>query len=203
MDYKNINDYEQLYLICENDEEAKNIIFKKYQPIIISIAKKYFQNYNTKKIFLDDLIEEGYIGLSNAIKAFNENEDTLFYTFCSICIERQIRSYCRNNTSLKHNILNDAFSIEYYNEMNENGLEFQIESRDLLTNPNLYINEKSLYERLINFKHNLPENQSFVFELRYNGFKYKEIAKLLDLSIHSVDNYIHIVKKKLFTYFSV
>ena len=40
MDYKNINDYEQLYLIRENDDEAKDTVFHKYKPIIISIASK-------------------------------------------------------------------------------------------------------------------------------------------------------------------
>ena len=46
MHYKELNDYELLDLIYENNEEARELLLKKYQPIIIDIAKKY---YNTNK----------------------------------------------------------------------------------------------------------------------------------------------------------
>ena len=42
MQYKDINDYEVLYLIGENQLEEKDIIFKKYKPILISISQKYY-----------------------------------------------------------------------------------------------------------------------------------------------------------------
>ena len=41
MDYRDINDYEQLYLVAENDDEAEEVIFRKYKPIIYAIADKY------------------------------------------------------------------------------------------------------------------------------------------------------------------
>ena len=94
--YKNINDYEQLYLIRENDEEAKEIIFRKYKPIIISIANKYYDNLKDK-CELQDLIQEGYIGLSRAIDSYSENCNALFYTFACICISRQILSFFKKN----------------------------------------------------------------------------------------------------------
>ena len=37
--YKDINDYEQLYLVSENDDIAKERLFNKYKPIIISIIQ--------------------------------------------------------------------------------------------------------------------------------------------------------------------
>lgn len=200
MNYKEINDYEQLYLISENDD-AKNIIFTKYKPIVISIANKYNSFFEVKGVDMDDLIQEGYIGLSNAINAFNEKENALFYTFCILCIERQIRSYCKKYTSNKNEILNNAYSIDMENEDNNKFIEI-VDDIYSIRNPDIHLNESLFYKKLIEFKNNLSLNQSLVFELRYNGFKYKEIATLLDISVHSVDNYIHICKSKFTKFFA-
>ena len=35
MKYSDMNDYELLSYISENDEQARNIIFEKYKPLII------------------------------------------------------------------------------------------------------------------------------------------------------------------------
>lgn len=196
MDYKNINDYEQLYLISENNDTARELIFEKYKPIIISIANKYYKTLSKKRIDMDDLIQEGYIGLSNAINSFQEQVNVCFYTFCVVCIERQIRCYCRKYTAGKNEIINTSYSFDAQND--ENDL-FNIDIKDdelSIRNPEIYISNTLVYEKLINFKNDLPLKQSLVFELRYNGFKYKEIAKLLDISINSVDSYIHIFKEK-------
>ena len=40
MDYRDYNDSELLSYIAENNEEANDIIFKKYEPLIVSIAIK-------------------------------------------------------------------------------------------------------------------------------------------------------------------
>ena len=44
MEYKDLNDSEMLYLIRENEEEAYNYVYKKYEPLInkfaINIMKK-------------------------------------------------------------------------------------------------------------------------------------------------------------------
>lgn len=202
MDYKNINDYEILYLIGENNEESINMIFDKYKPIVISIAKKYYEKMSYHCGELEDFIQEGYIGLDRAIKSFGEQKNVLFYTFSVVCIERQIRGFCRSFLALKNEYMNNALSIDYEVEENFRLLDsFQDDSLD--SNPDDYLNELSFLNRLIRFKNNLTLKQSLIFELRYNGFKYKEISQLLDIPISTVDNCLHICRKKLsseFTY---
>ena len=70
MDYKHVNDYEKLYLIGENDEDSINLIYEKYKPIVVSLAKKYYAKMNYHCGELDDFIQEGYIGLDRAIRSF-------------------------------------------------------------------------------------------------------------------------------------
>lgn len=196
MDYKNINDYEQLYLISENDDIAKELMFNKYRPIILSIANKHYTKLINRRIDLEDLVQEGYIGLFSAMNCFSEKANACFYTFCMICIDRQIRSYCRKYTSPKNEIINTSYSIDLHNDTKD---LINIDEKDdelSIRNPEVYFSNNLLYEKLISFKNELPIQESLVFELRCNGFKYKEIAKLLDISISRVDNCIHIFKEK-------
>lgn len=192
--YKNLNDYEQLYLVCENDEYAKEKIFNKYKPIIVSIAKKYL-TYSNNRFDLDDLIQEGYIGLNRAISSFDDKENVLFYTFSIVCIERQIKSYYRQFKTLKNYHFYNSYSLDM--EIDDMTLSDIVEDKSILNSPTLFLDNSCLEEELINFKHSLDFRTSLVFELRYNGFKYREIADLLDISIGIVDSLIHNCKERL------
>ena len=192
--YKNLNDYEQIYLVCENDEYAREKIFNKYKPIIVSIAKKYL-TYSNNRFDLDDLVQEGYIGLNRAISSFNEKENVLFYTFSVVCIERQIKSYYRQFKTLKNYHFYNSCSLDM--EIEDMTLSDIVEDKSILNSPTLFLDNSYLEEEIINFKHSLDFRTSLVFELRYNGFKYREIATLLDISIGIVDASIHNCKEKL------
>ena len=39
MDYRELNDNELIYMCCENNEEAENLIIYKYKNCIVSILK--------------------------------------------------------------------------------------------------------------------------------------------------------------------
>lgn len=197
MDYKNVNDYEQLYLISENDDEANNIIFKKYKPKIYSLAHKYYNMLIDTKIDVDDLIQEGYVGLSNAIKTFKESENTCFYTYTVVCIERQMQTYCRKFNSKKNKSLNMSYSIDGLDrDDNITSSIYLKENEYSNNNPYTYLSNSYYNELCINFKHTLPMVESLVFELRCNGFKYKEISNLLDISLSHVDSCVHRIKEK-------
>ena len=42
MDYRDLNDYELISYVYENDEDARNILLKKYEPLIASIVNRMF-----------------------------------------------------------------------------------------------------------------------------------------------------------------
>lgn len=193
MDYKNINDYEQIYLIKENDDEAKDIMFKKYRPIVFSIATKYYQKLPSLGIDLDDMVQEGYIGLSNAINSFREDNTACFYTFSVVCIERQIKAYCRRFLTNKGKFNNSLLSID--NDSLNTQVIYVKEDVSSLNNPDAYLVSLFDYIECIHFKNSLEGLDSYIFELRCNGFKYKEISKLLDISYSRVDVVVHRLKE--------
>ena len=58
------NDNELIYLLNEDSDHYRYILFEKYKPIIISIVNDYYDRFNGLYIDYDDLFQEGLIGFS-------------------------------------------------------------------------------------------------------------------------------------------
>ena len=87
-------------------------------------ANKMHRSCKYNGLEINDLIQEGFLGLSNAITHYNENKDTSFYTFAKTCIERRMISLIISTKRLKHKILNESLSLEGSDDDSSNvGLE--------------------------------------------------------------------------------
>ena len=73
--YKEENDYELLYLVSENNEDAKDIFFEKYDNLIKMKAIKYKSFVESKGFDFNDILQEGRLGLSQAIKDYQEQKN--------------------------------------------------------------------------------------------------------------------------------
>ena len=189
--YNEQNDYELLYLIREENEEAYNDIYKKYGNLIKKIANKVYKNSKYLGCSFDDVYNAGIYGLEQAIKYFDENEGILFYTFAMSFVTKEIINFVRENNRNKHNILSNCISLNQ--EIDEDGkmiLDF-IKSKEI--DPN-YIDVMSKYN---DFKYELPFKYSLVYELRINNFSNQEISQLLDIDYKMIDNYMRYIKEKL------
>lgn len=78
---------QELFLRLQNgDSKAREIIIKSNLKLVIRIAKKYtWSNYG-----FNDLINEGVIGLIEAIKEFDLSKNTKFSTYATYHIKKQI-----------------------------------------------------------------------------------------------------------------
>lgn len=197
MKYAEYNDYELLNYISEQNEDAKNIMFKKYEPLILSISKKMLNYVPNAGLELNDLVQEGMIGLSNAMETFRESKETLFFTYAKTCIKRKIIDQVISSRRLKHKILNESLSLE---ETDSEGNEFVIDYllKDNSGNPEeLIINSEQREEFLKEVNEVLTPFEIQVFDLRINGFNYKEISEILDKDSKAIDNALQRIKTKL------
>lgn len=196
MNYKDFNDQEILDYISEN-QEYEDILFKKYEPIIKNYAKKYYPYIKNSGIEMSDLIQEGMLALSNAIRQFNATKNTTFYTFACNCIERRIINVVANSKRLKHKALNESVSFELSSSDDDS---FSLENLffDESENPEFMLTFKEQEEELIEqIKQSLTDFENQVFDLKYNGFEYKEIASILDKNIKAIDNALQRIKTKI------
>lgn len=181
------NDYELVSLAQEGNEEAIDIIYKKYKPIIVKKSKNAILYASHHGIDINDIMQEGYIGLDEAIKGFSQDDKATFYTFANLCIDREIVNYLRKTTRGKNKLLNEAVAID---EGLENVIsdEMDIESSFILKdNKKKFMIE--IYEELTKF-------EKEVFDLKIKGYNFEEIANILDRDVKSIYNTFHRIKQK-------
>ena len=195
MKNKKDSDYELLYLISENNEDAKKLFYEKYKPIIEMKVKKYISYVESRGYDYNDLVQEGMIGLSRAITDYKTQKDVQFNTFANVCIERQIFSFLRNIDSGKHKVLNDSISFDTTTNTYGKSLDQILDDKNINPETSFVQNEETndLFDNILG---ELTDKESEVFKLRAQGFTYKEIASLLNISEKSVSKAIEKIKIK-------
>lgn len=181
------NDYELVCLSREGNEDAINLIYQKYKPIIVKKSEEAIIRANHHGIEISDIMQEAYIGLDEAINSFNESDNASFYTFAMLCVNRQIINYLRKITGGKDKILNDAIVIDDYLEKNmrdDFDTEFSFISREY---------EKDI---MLELKSNLTEFECEVLNFKMDGYTFEEIANTLNKDIKSIYNTFHRIKLK-------
>lgn len=87
-------------LARSGDSEALEKLFTKYKNDILRNGKNFF----IKGGDIDNLLQEGYIGLMKARKSYDETRGVSFSTFANLCIKRQIITAIKTSTSKFINI---------------------------------------------------------------------------------------------------
>lgn len=196
--YEDINDYELVSMAQEFNEDAMNMLHEKYQPLINKKSRKYFKYLHNKGIELSDLIQECMIGFEEAIHNFDgtDRENASFYTFASVCMDRQLMSEVTRLNRDKYKFLNEAVPLETLDDTGEVDLIDVIQ--DNTTNPELGLLSDYEYQDLCDqISKELTDFEDCVFKLKLQDFGYKEIADILDKDKKSVDNAIQRIKIKI------
>ncbi len=194
MDYRDYNDYELISYINENNEEANNILIKKYEPLIHSIANRMLKSCPYIGLDESDLVQEGMIGLNHAISYFNEQRDIIFYTYAKACIERKMINTIIAAKRLKHRALNESISLN----VDDEDISFDKILKDEQSNPERIVVDEVETEKLIEaIRLTLTDFELQVFELMLSYFKYGEIAEILDKDKKQVDNAMQRIKNKV------
>lgn len=190
MKYKDFNDYELLSYIKEQNEEANEIIYEKYKPLIVSIAKKLITSSSNIGIDITDLIGEGMLGLANAIDTYDDNIDIKFHPYAKKCIENYMLMLIRKGTRLKNRCLTESISYDTDDKVNM----FKDNS---ITPDNIIIDKESITEIYKLAKDILSTYEYEVFKYKLDGFNYKEIAEILNKSSKEIDNTLYRIRNKL------
>lgn len=190
------DDSELMYLISENNEEANNIIFKKYSSVIDLYAKKYLNLVDGKGMDYNDLYQEGLIALNEAINKYKEQKNIKFASFASICIERKMVSLVRMASRKKHSILNDSYSLDYKKEdASESFVNLLQSNKDSIED--ILITKESTINIINKINTSLSSLEKKVYELRLNGYSYEMIAKEMGKTPKAIERTLDRIRNKL------
>ena len=139
-DFMKYNDYELLYLVRTNVEEARDILFWKYSFLI----KSRINRLGVPRLYWDDYYQEGCLMLYRAIRIYDENSKMSFTKFFELLLKRRIFTLLRKDLK-EYQIEKVEDFDDYPNLINENNDVLLSEYSDY----NLSDMEKIAYERLI------------------------------------------------------
>lgn len=172
------------------NEDAIERIFSNYKNYIIRKSQGFYIRGGD----IEDLQQEGYIGLLKAIKYYDEIKYNDFSNFAYLCIKRQMLTAIRNSNTVKSQGLNEAVvqdetlgtflynskkSIEFYTP------EEIILGKELLSSLNKFLDIK------------LTSMEKRVGKYLVRQYNYSEIAEKLDEDPKKVDNCIQRIKRKV------
>ena len=200
MDYKDFNDYELLYLIEENNDQAQDILYQKYLPILRRLTLKYYRGLKEFGVTYDDLFQEAYLTFLQTIKLFNEKEDTLFYTYLVINVCSKLSNYARITTSQKNLFYTNMLSLDFRLSPDDNNTLADCVECYNQEDPLTLLEYNDTLQLLRKFNLELKPLQSQIFELLCGGFNNRDIASLLDICIKEVSNTIYRIRKRLKLY---
>lgn len=172
-----------LIIKAKNGEiEALNVIMTNYKKLVVKIARKYF----IIGADLNDVVQEGMIGLFNAYSNFDLSKNVKFKTFATICINRQIITAIKKAYKHAGNDLIDDLNIAelYPNE------QIISPEDDFIENENFKILRNEI-------KQKLSKQENRILNEFLLNLSYEEIANKLNISKKSVDNALSRIRNKL------
>ncbi len=189
-------DSELVNMVCENSEDARDVLYDKYVGIVDYLVYKYRNIAKAIGIDAQELRQEAMVGFSNALVSYNQNKETSLSTFISLCVERRIRNVVRNFDSQKTKILKDTYSLDEPLTGDENTLtDFLGDSK---FDPQVLMENEEERKQLISKAHDiLSPTERDVFDLLMNGFNYQDIESILKLDRKQLYNYVNRIRSKL------
>lgn len=192
--YEEYTDEELILLYRDGHKEISDYICNKYKDMVRSKANSMFILGAER----EDLIQEGMIGLFNAMRDYDAGRDAMFSTFANLCISRQIYKAIQASNRQKAMPLNNYISIYNQESEGEDTLEIAIQDSATANNPEAAVIDREAVELLEKkIDSQLSELERQVLELQLTGMGYVEIAKVLGRDEKSTDNAIQRIRSKI------
>ena len=178
------------------DDYALEVLLKQNKPLINQIARKYF----LIGAEIDDLIQEGMIGLYRAVTTFDATKENSFKSYAKVCIERAVINAIKSANSKKNLPLNQSISLSLNSSGSDDDDEDDVVAYVTWDNndPESILLSREHYKKLFEkATQNLSVFEQNVLKLYLEGLSYSEIAEKLDKNEKSIDNGLTRIKTKI------
>ena len=197
-----LTDEQLVKMAQEGSETAEEILIEKYKRLAKGKAKIYF----IVGAEAEDVVQEGMIGLYKAIRDYDVEKETVFRSFASVCIDRQLYNAVKGANRLKNSPLNTYISLDIPVDARgneENGAATLGEMLEWVgvSNPEDILIDRERVGKIEQYiRQNLSEFEQKVVNLYVDGMNYQQIAKELEKTPKSIDNALQRIKKKLMAF---
>lgn len=178
----------------QGDENAMESIVNLFRAKVTAISREYF----LVGAGLDDIIQEGMIGLFKAVYVYNPQKNHNFGSFATLCIERQIQTAIKNANRKKNSPLNSYVPISQFDDRDddEENLKLVLADDDSDIEQN-YINKELNVVVMSKIKSLLTDEQFKLLKMFLNGKSYVEMAQEMNVTTKQIDNNLQAIKRIL------
>ena len=197
--FENMTDEEIVTDAKEKENSiALDFLINKYRNFVRAKARSYFLIGADR----EDIIQEGMIGLYNAIRDFRGDKLSSFRAFAELCVTRQIITAIKTATRQKHIPLNSYVSLNkpIYDEDSDRTLLDVLSGSKISDPEELVISREEFSDIEEKMGQILSDLEWKVLMAYLDGKSYQEIAVELDRHVKSIDNALQRVKRKLERY---
>jgi RNA polymerase sporulation-specific sigma factor len=179
----------------DGDDAAIELLLNRYRHYARAKARSYF----IAGADADDLVQEGMIGLYNAIRDFDVGHNTAFRAFAELCITRRILSAIKGATRQKHAPLNSYVSLDDPQRLEpEDAPLAESLPAAMGTDPaEIVISAQEMESLRDSMVRLLTGLEAEVLQLYVEGSSYQEIADKLGRRAKSIDNALQRIKRKM------
>lgn len=190
IDFQNLKEFSDLELcnlIKLNYADAFSELLNRYSFLIKCRTNKYFSLEEE----IEDLFQEGTLGLLNAAICFDSKFEISFKNFASLCIDRKIISYIRSNfkkREIPKNLISSIHDVS----------TFPLKNLNVNTDPvDLIVDKENSANIIRSMKCGLSPFEYKVWELYFLGYKSAKVAEILSVNSKTVDNALQRIRKKV------
>ena len=187
--YEHGTDQELIQLFHAGDEFAAEVLLRRYAGSVRYFARRYSLVGGDA----EDLIQEGMIGLFQAIRSYDAEKSASFRTYSASCILNRLTSAIKYDSRGKNQPLNHSIPLE--------APLFDCPEQTLVStsgDPVEYvIGDEGFQELMQVLKGLLSKFEARVLELYLEGRSYDEISEVTVKPRKSIDNAIQRIRKKL------
>ena len=193
--FAEMKDEDVVQLAQNQDKLAMEYLLTRYKNFVRSRARRYFLVGADH----EDIVQEGMIGLYNAIRDYQPERLSSFHAFAELCITRQIITAIKTATRQKHGPLNNYISLNspMYEEDSDRTLLDVITENDNQNPEEMIVGRENLFILLQKANTLLSPLEQQVLFAYLDGKTYQEMAALLNRGVKTVDNALQRVKHKL------
>jgi len=187
----------------QGSNEAMEVLIAKYKSLVSGITRQYF----LLGAETDDLVQEGMIGLFQAVNTYDENNGASFKTFATLCIKRKVQTVIKAANRQKNKMLNYFVTINNQGIIVNDNLDeddnFDDEETGIYISSKLphpedaMISKETVFYIKTQIENKLTILEKNVLQLFVSGNSYDTIARQLNITKKTVDNILFKVRRKL------
>lgn len=192
-----LSDEDLIIKIRQKDEQAMDTLLTRYKNMVVAKARRLFLQGGDQ----EDLIQEGMIGLYQAVEKYNLDREIPFKNYAQTVVKSRLYDAVRTAARKKHGPLNDSLSLDYPYENQDQDSDYTLidllQDEEIIDPENHLLDQENIFRLKKYLSNHLSKYENQVAVLYLSGKTYNEIVDILSVSYRSVDGALQRVRRKI------